>query len=88
MNYIQLGHLRIATSTRKAIANKLKHGITPQRILDDLREVNDTNISGDHLLNKKDISNIKIQYNIEGIQTHHNDLISVSSWVEEMDALE
>ena len=36
---LQLGHLRIATSTRKAIANKLKHGITPKRILDDLREV-------------------------------------------------
>ena len=40
------------------------------------------------MLNKKDISNIKIQYNIEGIQRHQNYLISVSSWVKEMEALE
>ena len=70
------------------IANKLRHGITHQRNLDDIQEVNDTNISQDDLVNKKDISNIKNQYNIEGIQRHQNELISVSSWLKEMEALE
>ena len=64
------------------------HGFTPQQILDDIQVFNDTNISRDNLVNKKDISNIKNQYNIEGIQRHHNEIISVSSWVEEMEALE
>ena len=39
-------------------------------------------------MNKKDISNFKNQYNIEGIQRHQIDLISVFFWVEEMEALE
>ena len=64
------------------------HGITPQQILDGIRVFNDSNISRDNLVNKMDISNIKNEYNIEGIQRHQNDLISVFSWVEEMEALE
>ena len=35
-----------------------------------------------------DISNIQKQYNIEGIRKHPNDLISVSSIVEEMETLD
>ena len=85
---LQLGHLPIVSSTRNTIANKLRHGVTPQRILDDIREVSATNISRDHLVNKKDINNIKKQYNIEGIQRHQNDLVSVLTWVEEMEGLE
>ena len=85
---LQLGHLPIATSTRNTIANKLRHGVTPQQILDDIREVSATRILRDHLVNKKDLNNIKKQYDIEGIQRHQNDLVSVSTWVEEIEGLE
>ena len=39
-------------------------------------------------MNKKDRNNIKKQFNIEGIQRHQNDLVRVSTWVEEMESLE
>ena len=84
----QLGHLRLPTTTRKVIASKLKRGITAQRIIDDIRDSTQTaKISRKHLVSRKDISNIKMQYNIEGIRRHPNDLVSVSSIVSEMEDL-
>ena len=84
----QLGHLRITSTTRKMIATKLQQGVTIQRILDDIRDHDEgTLITREHLINRKDVTNICNQYNI-GIQKHPNDLLSVSSWVEEMETLE
>ena len=71
------------------IASKLKKGVTTQRIIDDIRDCSDSRqISREHLVCWKDISNIQKQYNIEGIRKHPNDLISVSSIVEEMETLD
>ena len=85
----QLGHLHIDKTTRMMIASKLNQGVTSQRILDDIRDTQDnTNMSRKRLVCRKDISNIKRQFNIEGVQRHTNDLISVTSWVEEMEMLE
>ena len=83
----QLGHLRIPHATQKVIASKLKSGITPQRIIVDIRDSETNQISREHLVSKKDISNIKKQYNIEGIRRHPNDLISVAEIVNEMEDL-
>ena len=86
---MQLGHLRIDTSTRTMIVSKLQQGITSQRILDDIRNPQQLDkISREHLVSRKDITNIQRQFNIMGIQRHPNDLVSVSSWVEEMEMLE
>jgi hypothetical protein len=85
----QLGHLRIPNTTRMMIASKLRQGVTTQRILDDIRDPEQRNgINREHLVNRKDIRNIQNQYNIEGIKRHQNDLVSVTSWVEEMEMLE
>ena len=71
------------------IASKLKKGITNQRIIDDIRDCSENSqINREHLIRHKDINNIQKQFNIEGIRKHPNDLISVSSIVEEMDALD
>ena len=67
----QLGHLRIPQATRRVIASKLKSGITAQRIIDDIRDSETNHISREHLVSKKDISNIKnsiILKGLEGIQ--------------------
>ena len=85
----QLRHLRITYMTKKTIATKLKQGITTQRILDDIRtQKQGTSTTREHLINRKDVNNIRHQYNIDGIQKHTNDLISVSYWVEGMENLE
>ena len=81
---IQLAHLRIPTKTRLDIAARLKQGVTMQRILDDIRDNCSGSINRDHLITKKDIHNVKLQYNIEGVTRHKNDLLSVLSWVQEM----
>ena len=78
----QLGHLRIPQATRRVIASKLRSGITAQRIIDDIRDSETNHISREHLVSKKDISNIKKQYNI---RRHPNDLISVVAIVNEME---
>ena len=83
----QLGHLRMTNATRMKIASKLQQGITIERILDDIRD-NLVQITREHIVSRKDIHNVKQQFNIEGIRRHANDLISVVSWVEEMELLQ
>ena len=84
----QLGHLRIPHSTRNIIVSKLKSGVTAQRIIDDIRDnIKGVQLTREHLVSKKDINNIKKQYNIEGIRRHPNDLVSVSTIVSEMEEL-
>ena len=62
--------------------------MTSKRIIDDIRNFSEsTDLHREHLISRKDIANIKRLYNIEGVQIHHNDLISVSAIVEEMETL-
>ena len=61
--------------------------LTNSCIIDDIRDSETNQISREHLVSKKDISNIKKQYNIEGIRRYPNDLISVAEIVNEMEDL-
>ena len=84
----KLGRLHIAATTSEKIASKLQNGVTSERIIDDIRNISDsTDLHREHLISRKDIANIKRQYYIEGVQRHHNDLLSVSAIVEEMETL-
>ena len=80
--------MRITDRSRQTIASKLRQGITPHRILDNIREQHESRITRTHLVTKKDITNIRNQFNIEGMQKHKNYIFSVSSWVEEMETLD
>ena len=86
---IQLGHIPLPENTRLVVAQKLREGVTIEKILDYIREdvVNDS-ISRQHLLTRQDINNIKRQFNIEGIERHKDDHMSVCAWVEELRVLE
>lgn len=58
-----------------------------QRVLNDIREtVVGTDFNRIHLLEKRDLYNIKRDYNINNYSTkrHQNDFISVQMWVEQM----
>ena len=70
----KLGYLHMAATTSEKIASKLQNGVTSERIIDDIRNSSDsTDLHREHLISRKDI---------EGVQRHHNDLISVSAIVE------
>ena len=58
-----------------------------EHILDSIRKSVYNNIKWEHLINRQDIHNIKTQYNIEGINCHANNLISVNAWILDMQAL-
>ena len=85
---LQLAYLKMPEKTRLEIANKLHMGVDIQRILDDIRDTSEGGINREHLVNRQDVRNVRLQYNIEGISRHSNDLNSVKAWVNEMQSLE
>ena len=84
----QLGHLPLSEQMRLLIAQKLKDGVTIDKVLDDLRDEIPGTVTRKDIITKQDIRNIKRQYNIGGVQRHKEDQLSVCAWVEEMEALD
>ena len=42
----------------------------------------------EHLLSRQDILNIKRQYNVQGVEKHKDDQLSILAWVSELNALD
>ena len=82
----QLAHLPIPLTIKNEISAKLHGGVGMDRILDDIRDNIDEQkiLSREHLINKQDISNIKMKLNLENVVKDKNDLISTNAWVQEM----
>lgn len=59
-------------------------GIPIDRILDYVRDNVWSNIGREHLISKQDIRNIGTQYNVDYVQRHSNDAVSVQAWVKEL----
>ena len=55
-----------------------------EKSMDDIRDNVSSEMKRDHLLTQQDI---RRQYNIEGIERHHNDYTSILTWVEELRSL-
>ena len=86
---IQLSHIPIPEETCLLVARKLKEGVNSDKILDYIRdEVIDDSIKRHHLLTRQDINNIRRQFNVEGIERHREDQLSVCAWVEELQSLD
>ena len=77
-------HVTIAQQTKEEIAAKLQHGISKEKILDDIRDsVTTEGIQRQHLIEKKALRNIACAFGVTGIQRHSNDQESVHSWLTE-----
>ena len=81
---LDICHLKISTKTKMCIAAKLQSGVSVDRILDDVRDEVAGTIEREHLMSRQDIHNIQYQLNLRSIEKHHNDHMSVSAWVAEM----
>lgn len=66
---IQLAHLKISDGMRNTIATKLSEGVETNKILDDVRD-NIANVPRDFLVTRRDINNIKNQFNIPCTRQH------------------
>ncbi|GFY17290.1 MULE domain-containing protein [Trichonephila clavipes] len=81
----QLEHLRLSESDRTAIAGKLKEGVSENIFLQDIREEITVDSGRKMLIEKKDIHNIKRDFNINGyVKRHGMDAVSVKLWAEGM----
>ncbi len=73
----------------KILGHKLKEGVSVKHIIDGYRDSEiSQEIIGDHLITEKDINNICKMFNVDGIQKHSNDFVSVASIVAEMQTLD
>ena len=80
----ELQHIRLAKEKRKELAPKIQQGVPRDRILSDIREsVTEDNLSREHLLERKDLSNIQRAFGLRDYQRRQNDLDSVLAWIPE-----
>ncbi len=71
------------------MTEKLKEGVSVRHIIDGYRDSKiSQGIIRDHLITEKDINNICKMFNVDGIQKHSNDFVSVASIVAEMQTLD
>ncbi|GFQ92287.1 MULE domain-containing protein [Trichonephila clavata] len=85
----QLEHLRLSESYRAAVAGRLKEGVSEKKILQDIREEITVDRGRKMLIEKKDIHNIKRDFNINGyIKRHEVDAVSVKLWTQEIKIME
>ena len=69
---IRLSHIRIPNHIRMDIAAKLQHGVSMERILDDIRDSVTDKLGWKHLVTRQDLHNVKAHFNIDGIIRHKN----------------
>ena len=81
---LDICHLKISTETKMCIVAKLQSGVSVDRILNDVCDEVAGTIERDHLMSCQDIHTIQYQLNLRSIEKHHNDHMSVSAWVAEM----
>uniref|UniRef100_A0A6P7FSL1 Uncharacterized protein LOC114332217 n=1 Tax=Diabrotica virgifera virgifera TaxID=50390 RepID=A0A6P7FSL1_DIAVI len=83
----EIGRMRLHLQDRSIIAGKLAEGVPVKRILQDVRDSASTSsFNRIHLLEQKDLHNIKRDFSIGyPMKRHENDAISVKLWVNEME---
>nr|XP_021002468.1 uncharacterized protein LOC110282744 [Parasteatoda tepidariorum] len=79
-----IGRMKLSDQERNVIASKLLNKIPISVILDDIRESLTDELQAVHLLTRKDILNIKNQYNVCNGVLDSSDAVSVETWVENM----
>ena len=79
----ELQHIRLAKEKQQQLAAKIQ-GVPRNTILSDIREsVTEDNLSCEHLMERKDLSNIQQAFGLKNYQRHQNDLDSVLAWITE-----
>ncbi len=78
-----LQHIWLSNKKREELVAKLKQGVSQQRILDEIRDNVGSILTRDHLIDKKDLANIRRSNFIDEVQRHPNDTTIVLSWIEE-----
>lgn len=83
---MELGRLNLTTEEKEDLARKISLKIPFDEILDSVRDsIINEKILRIHLLTRQDLYNIELEFNLNRQSVrHHNDLVSVESWISEM----
>ena len=81
---MKLSHTRMPDTLRKRIAGKLAKGVAMDTILDEIRNDTDEGISRAHLVERRGITNVKHQFNVDLMEKDSGDTQSVRYWVNEL----
>ena len=73
----KLGHIRMTDEIRSKIAGELAKGVKIEEILNEIRNDMEKPLCRDKLVTRKDVHNVKHQFNVELLQKHPNDAQSV-----------
>jgi hypothetical protein len=79
-----LGALPLPENLKQMVACKLKDGVAIDKIMDTVRDNVDGEFKREHLITRQDIMNIKRKYNIQGVEKHKDDQLSICAWVAEL----
>lgn len=80
----EIQHIWLSNEKRREIAAQINQGVSPERILHDIREENlGEDIKRHQIIVKKDLTNIKSSFGLSEFQKHANDQESVRAWIEE-----
>jgi hypothetical protein len=80
-----LTHLKLTKHDKDNLANKIKLKIPFRHILDDIRKPEpNTIITRRHLVTRKDLHNIKQNYQLDDTKLHQDDAISVDAWAKKL----
>ena len=79
----ELQHIWLSKAGRQEIAAKLQRGESKEQILDDIRNSLGASLSCHHIVESRDILNIKKEFGLNEVQHHDNDQQSVFAWIKE-----
>ena len=79
LQHVEIAYSRISANMRSRIAGKLAQGVTMNSVLDFIRSTQAGPLSRDHLTTRKDVNNIKHQYNIDCVKKD-SDVVLPTGW--------
>ncbi|GMH39322.1 hypothetical protein BSKO_07220 [Bryopsis sp. KO-2023] len=77
---------RLGPSPKRKIAAKLQIGVTPNAVLDSVRETVEDHLKREHFINKQAIRNIRRRLNSGSIRKSSDNQQSVLMWTDELNA--
>jgi len=82
---LNMKFLHLSKEERDELACKIKSGVTFERILDDIRKsvTSTDSVNRFHAVDKRDLHNIKRDYDLDKDIVHTNDVFSTEIWVQE-----
>lgn len=79
----ELQHICVTKQRRQEIAAKMRQGVSPDKILDEIRDGVTSNVCRHQLTTRRDLANIERACGLRDVQQHANSQQSVLAWIQE-----